>query len=312
VRLTQSLGLISFYGGLIHSSLPQLRAASAFIQQMDPEGLATTSRIAEGLTTLGTFRGRLPELPAEADQGALSISGPPSLRVRDLSFRYPGVAGLVFEGLDLDVAPGAQLGVVGRSGSGKSTLLALLLGVLRPERGEVLIGGQPAMVFLEQYAQRVGFVGAEPFLVMGSLRDNLSYGSSRKFTPEEYRAALESASLLPWVESLPEGLDYFIQEDGSGLSAGQKQRLALARALLRQPVLLVADEVSANLDQQTEAEVARMIAGLKGRTTVLLVSHRRELLVHADAILTVSDEGHELAAGPGREPTERSTGLGAG
>jgi ABC-type multidrug transport system fused ATPase/permease subunit len=131
---------------------------------------------------------------------------------------------------------------------------------------------------------------------MGSIRDNLNYGTHGQFTPEEYRRALDAASLLKWVDSLPEGMDYFIDENGSGLSAGQKQRLALARALLKKPLLLVLDEVSANLDKDTEAEIAETLGTLKGKTTVLLVSHRPEILVHADRTLNLLEEATGQAA----------------
>jgi ATP-binding cassette subfamily B protein len=152
----------------------------------------------------------------------------------------------------------------------------------------VQIAGINAQEFLAQPLVQVGYVGAEPFLIEGSIKHNLDYGSRKPYSIEEYRQALAAASLLEVVDRLPDGLDYRLTDNSQGLSAGQKQRLALARALLSKPQILVLDEVSANLDDETEAEIAKELLALKGLCTVIIVSHRPGILKFADTILELS------------------------
>ena len=128
----------------------------------------------------------------------------------------------------------------------------------------------------------MGYVGAEAYLIAGTLADNLCYGLTHTPSDAELWHALGQARLESVVRALPDGLAHRIREDGAGLSAGEKQRLALARALLAKPGLLVLDEASANLDEATEAELTESLRALRGTVTVLVVSHRPQLLAHAD------------------------------
>lgn len=233
---------------------------------------------------LATARAESP--PDEsAPGGATSESaGPPEIAFESIDFRYPGATNDVLEGVSLRVPAGAHVAVVGPSGGGKSTLLGLLLGLFEPSRGRVRLGGRPAAEYVGDRSARVGYVGAEPYLVAGSLRDNLVYGVKGSVSEAAINEALARAGLGGLVAGLPGGLDYPIAEDGSGLSAGQKQRLCLARALLGRPRLLVLDEASANLDERTEREIADSIASLRGEVTALIVSHRPGMVRQADHV----------------------------
>jgi ABC-type multidrug transport system fused ATPase/permease subunit len=211
----------------------------------------------------------------------------PDVAFEAVDFRYPGAERDVLEGVDLRVPAGAHAAVVGPSGGGKSTLLALLLGLFEPSRGRVRVGGRPAAEYVGDRATRIGYVGAEPFLIAGSVRENLVYGAAGPVDDEALGEALARAGLGGLVAGLPGGLEYPIAEDGSGLSAGQKQRLCLARALLGRPRLLVLDEASANLDERTEAEIAGSIASLRGEVTAIIVSHRPGMLRHADHVFAL-------------------------
>ena len=136
-------------------------------------------------------------------------------------------------------------------------------------------------------------------MLAGTIRENLTYGlrGKRARDDEALWAALDAARVKSAISALPKGLDHVIGEDGSGLSAGQKQRLCLARALLMRPSVLVLDEVSANLDEATEAQLAETLFTLRGQVTVLLVSHRPGILVHADGRLNLGASAAAASAG---------------
>ena len=212
---------------------------------------------------------------------------PPAVDVRGVSFAYPGANVEGLRDVSVEIDKGSQLAIVGPSGCGKSTLLGLILGIFEPTRGEVRVGGRSPTAFFGDPNMRVGYVGADAFLIAGSVRDNLRYGIAVEADDAALFAALELARLRVTVENLPGALDYLIAEDGSGLSAGQKQRLCLARALLNRPHVLVLDEASANLDAATESEIAEMLKELHGRCTTILVSHRTGILKYANRIVTL-------------------------
>jgi ABC-type multidrug transport system fused ATPase/permease subunit len=212
----------------------------------------------------------------------------PEIKVENLGYRYPGSSQDTLQNVTFDVASGEQVGIVGPSGAGKSTLLSLILGIYRPHTGEVWIQGKSARALLIDRGVRVGYVGPDPFIVGGSIRENLIYGNSDlDISDNDIWLALQQSALRPLIESLIGGLEYTITEVGEGLSVGQKQRLALARALLRKPKLLVLDECTANLDDSTEQELAETLLGLKGQVTIIIVSHKPGILKHADLVINV-------------------------
>lgn len=253
---------------------PQFRQSLAYVQTFTPEQIRAAMA---------------PEAAAEefsrkGDDTPIG-EGPPAIEIDGVSYRYPGTETDVLHGLTLSIPAGSQFAIVGPSGRGKSTLLALLLGLLGPTRGELRVGGRSPRAYFGDAKVRVGYVGADAFLVAGTVRDNLLYGMTREPTDAELWQAIGSARLKEVVEGLAGGLEYPIAEDGSGLSAGQKQRLCLARALLHDPHVLVLDEASANLDEGTEREIAESLRDLRGKTTTVLVSHRRGILAFADKVV---------------------------
>ncbi len=202
-------------------------------------------------------------------------------RVRDLSFAYSANGRKVFDGFNLDVSPGESLAVCGPSGMGKTTLLHLLLGELSPQLGkvEVIAGGGVLDVATlnEALLPRIAYAGAESFLLAGTLRENLLYGLKREISDAELVGTLRSAA-CDFVLGLPLGLEHTINDYGEGLSMGQKQRLCFARALLRKPQALILDEVTAHLDEGTEAQIADVLIGLRGKVTVICATHRSGLI----------------------------------
>lgn len=216
---------------------------------------------------------------------------PPSIRVRNVSFQWPGSEITVFRDVTVEIAGGSQFGIVGPNGSGKSTLLGIMIGLYEPGSGDVLMDNVPAKQYFTEHPGDIAYVGPEPYLVYGSIRENLLYGLTDEPTDAEIRAALHTVRLDEFVQALPEGMGYVIQEDGAGLSSGQKQRLTIARAFLRKPVLLILDEPSANLDEETEAAVVDTLHEIRGRCTVVIVSHKPGILRGVDRRLDLGATG---------------------
>jgi ATP-binding cassette subfamily B protein len=192
--------------------------------------------------------------------------------------------------VDLAVPAGATVALVGGTGGGKSTLLKLLLRFIDPDRGRILMDGAD-IAALDPAALRraVGYVSQEPFLTDGSVADNIAYGE-RGADRARVEAAARGAEAHDFILAMPGGYDSPVGERGAQLSGGQRQRIALARALYRNPAILVLDEATSAVDNETEAAIQRSLAtAARGRTT-LVVAHRLSTVRHADAI-------HVLEAG---------------
>lgn len=213
--------------------------------------------------------------------------------LRNLHFSFKGSKATAIKNLNLTISPGAVCVISGESGTGKTSLLYLMLGLLPPDQGDVLIHygkhTYPAHSLTHQFRSKIGYVGPESFLIEGSIRENLIYGLNEKVDNTSMREALRLAD-CEFVYEHPEQLEHTLTEQGLGLSTGQKQRLALARALLRNPKALVLDEATANLDQQTEDKLIETFRSLKGRMTMIIITHQKKLLSLSDVHLNLSAE----------------------
>ncbi|MFE7230237.1 thiol reductant ABC exporter subunit CydD [Streptomyces sp. NPDC057596] len=208
-----------------------------------------------------------------------------ALAFEDVSVRYPGRSADAVTDVSFSVRPGETVALVGPSGAGKSTLLNVLLGFVKPSAGRVRVAETDLAEFdLEQWRSRIAWVPQRPHLYAGTIAENV-----RLARPDAddaaVRGALADAGALEFVDALPEGLDTRLGEDGVGLSAGQRQRLALARAFLADRPVLLLDEPTAALDGATEAEVVDAVRRLSAGRTVLLVVHRPALLDVADRVV---------------------------
>jgi ABC-type multidrug transport system fused ATPase/permease subunit len=204
----------------------------------------------------------------------------PSIEFHCVSFYYDHCA--ILKDVSFIISAGKTVGIMGPSGSGKSTLLLLLLGALKPSHGKILVNNEPADRLLKYHAN-IGYVGPEPFLFEGTVRENLCYGIYNTQEADLWKA-LQQAKLDEAIRAMPGKLDHWISENGEGLSAGQKQRLCLARVFLKSPPLIILDEATANLDVKTEAEVIDSLANQKNEATIVIVTHRSSTLRHADHI----------------------------
>ena len=218
------------------------------------------------------------------------------ISINNLSFAYPNKPS-VFEGLSFTLPSGKTTALVGTSGAGKSTLFALLQGFYQAKKGDVYIGEQAlSESSLTSLYQQTGYVAQDSPVLSGSILDNLQYGLAEELKKNAIATALEQADLMTFVNSLEQGLATQIGERGVSLSGGQRQRLALARALLKQPNLLILDEVTVSLDSVSEEKIQHALKlACHGRTT-LIAAHRLSTVIHADQILLLKD-GKVLASG---------------
>ncbi|MFD5743810.1 thiol reductant ABC exporter subunit CydD [Streptomyces massasporeus] len=258
------------------------------------EGLAAAEEVFEVLETPVPASGS-----AAVPEGALSFE--------DVSVRYPGRSADAVSNVSFGVEPGETVALVGPSGAGKSTLLSVLLGFVRPAAGRVRVGEVDlADADLRQWHSRIAWVPQRPHLYAGTIAENVRLARPGA-DDDSVRRALRDAGALDFVDALPEGVDTALGEDGAGLSAGQRQRLALARAFLADRPVLLLDEPTAALDGATEAEVVAAVRRLSAGRTVLLVVHRPALLEVADRVVRL-EEPETTAALPVAPAVARGAG----
>ena len=199
----------------------------------------------------------------------------PSVEIRNVSVTYPGTNVEAVVNINLQVDAGSTLALVGPTGSGKSTLADIILGVLKPDHGDVLIGGLAPSEAIRQWAGGIGYVPQEVVIARGTIRSNVGLGlNHQEIDDERVMDALDKAMLIPFFKSLPDGLDTPVGESGTRLSGGQRQRLGLARALYSQPKLLLLDEATSSLDAETEYSIAETLDKLQGQMTIVTIAHR--------------------------------------
>lgn len=210
-----------------------------------------------------------------------------SLVVEGVSIRYPGNANPALDGVNLTLPAGSCTALIGPSGAGKSTLADILLGLITADVGAVSVDGQlltPALA--RAWRAHVGYVPQETFLLPESVRTNLLLGDADADDAALWQA-LEAAAAAEFVRALPRGLDSPVGERGTQLSGGERQRLALARALLRRPLLLVLDEATSALDAANQDRIGHALARLRGRVTILLIAHHSALVEQADQVVVL-------------------------
>jgi ATP-binding cassette subfamily B protein len=211
------------------------------------------------------------------------------IEIRHLTFSYAGVSRPTLRDINLHVQPGQTLGIVGRTGSGKSTLLALIMRTFEPPPGTIYIDGRPIESFPPaQLRQWIGAVPQETFLFSESITENIRFGR-REATKEEVDESARLAGLSSDVTSFPQGLETLIGERGITLSGGQKQRTAIARALVRDPAILILDDSLSAVDTNTEEQILRALREIRKGRTALIVSHRVSSVKDADTIVVIDD-----------------------
>jgi len=219
------------------------------------------------------------------------------LSVQDLNFSYPGSSHKVIENVSFEVSEGELIAIVGPSGAGKTTLVDVLLGVIRPDTGQILISDSFPEVVVKKWPGAISYVPQEVLMLNSSIRQNVTLGyEENDINDVNVWDALKLAQLEQFVSELPNKLDAIVGEKGSSLSGGQRQRLGIARALFTKPKLIVFDEATSSLDGQTESDLSDSILGLKGKVTVIMIAHRLSTVRSADRILYM-DSGKLVCTG---------------
>ena len=275
--------------------------ALGYVVNLFERGTASVVRIHELLTAEPTIDDRA----AVIAPGQLEIQG--AIEFRDLHFAYPAEKGNdveVLHGISLAIPAGSSLALVGPTGSGKSTLVSLVPRLYDAPPGSVLVDGRPVRDYaLDSLRSAVGFVPQETFLFSTSIRDNIAFGVESASGSEIARAA-QAAHIRDEFEFFPNAFETLVGERGLTLSGGQKQRTALARAILRNPRILILDDALASVDTWTEERILEELRGVMAGRTTILISHRVSTVRHADRI-AVMLRGRIVELGTHEELLER-------
>ena len=232
----------------------------------------------------------LTDFPQEkaAPENGTDLTFRKELKLEDISFRYSPETPVILDKFSLTLGRQEAVALVGTTGAGKSTLAHIAAGFLTPDAGKVTVDGIDIQENLPAWQKQIGCVPQNIYLLNGSVAENVAFGvEPEAIDPEKVKACLETAQLLDFALALPEGLNSVIGESGAKLSGGQRQRLAIARALYRDPALLILDEATSALDSETENAFIDALRNLHGKTAILMIAHRQESLRYCDRIVKI-------------------------
>ena len=290
MQVGQMIAFLSYLAQILMSLM-----MATFMAVMIPRAAVCAERLVEVLETDSSVE-EAPDALAELPESA-------PLELRNVGFHYPGADEPILTDISLTVAPGTTTAVIGSTGSGKTTLLNLIPRLFDVTAGEVLIGGVDIRtVRLETLWARIGLVPQKPYLFSGTVASNLRY-SKPDATDEELWAALEVAQATDFVKAMPLQLDEPIVQGGFNVSGGQRQRLAIARALVRKPSIFLFDDSFSALDLATDARLRAALLPHTRDAAVVVVAQRVSTIMGADQILVLED-GHCVGLGTHRELLE--------
>jgi ATP-binding cassette, subfamily B, bacterial PglK len=284
--------LLAFYIFSAYRLLPQFQQIyfNAMLVQQNASIVDALTRLVSA-PSVRELPGRPHDVPTELR---------PPIRLNQVTYRYPGTAKPVLEQASMEIPALAAIGLVGATGSGKSTIIDLIAGLLVPQEGTIALNGTPLdAAAAPAWRTRIGYVPQVPYLLDDTIRRNIAFGLADDATSTaRVERAARLANIHDFIAQLPQGYETFVGERGVRLSGGQRQRLVIARALYRDPEVLVFDEATSALDPETEQAVMDAIGTLAHQKTLLIISHRPATLQRCDLVYEVA--GGKITA---REPT---------
>lgn len=227
---------------------------------------------------------------AKAPHSTDVINFKTSIELKNISYRYPKAPEKSINNVSLKILRGESVGIVGKSGAGKSTLSDIILGLLQPLDGNIYVDNEDVYADLSSWQKQIGYVQQNIYLLDDSIVNNITFGEdSGKINYSRLSEVIENSQLSELVETLPDGLNTNLGERGVRLSGGQKQRIGIARALYRNCSVLIFDEATSSLDNETEAEIVASIKNLKRDKTIIVIAHRLSTIEHCDKVIEMQN-----------------------
>ena len=229
------------------------------------------------------------------------------ISLENLVYKYPNAETNALNNINLTIAKGDSIGLIGKSGSGKTTLVDVLMGLLSPQSGDISVDGVSVLDKIRAWQNLIGYVPQSIFLIDDTLERNIAFGvPDNQIDRQRVEKAIAAAQLTEVVERLPMGLNTAVGERGVLLSGGQRQRVGIARALYHEKEILVFDEATAALDNETENLITDATKALSGSKTIIIIAHRLSTIEHCDLIYQLAN-GHILKSGNYQEGRSRSS-----
>lgn len=297
------IALLIYNGREVETLIPTLSAFAMAAVKLMP----SANRIVSAMNSVAFYEPALDKLLENlnnAEKGILTVADKryevpadaPQITVNDevvlnnIVYAYPNTEKNVLDGAQMTIPVGKSVGIVGKSGAGKTTAVDIILGLLEPRDGQILSDGVDVMKNYPSWLSHLSYIPQSIFMLDDSIRANVAFGvDSDKIDEDMVMHALSEAQMLEFVETLPDGINTKIGERGIRLSGGQRQRIGIARALYTNPELLIFDEATSSLDNETEAAIMESINSLHGKKTMVIIAHRLQTIEGCDIVYRVED-----------------------
>ena len=278
VKTTQIVTLLGVFVAAAFRMIPSINRILSALQNLKYYG-ATVNKIYDQIIGFDF---------SKSNKKSKQFAFDKEIKLEDIKFFYKDK--IILNSTNLEIKKGTTVGIVGASGSGKSTLVDLINGLLKPTKGTITVDGIEIDEFIKSWQQTIGYVGQEIFLIDDTVKANIAFGiSDQEINMDCIYKALEAAQLSSFIDKLELGIETKVGERGVQLSGGQKQRIGIARALYHNPSVLIFDEATASLDNETEKQVMNSIYNLKQDKTMIIIAHRISTLQDCDQVYEVKN-----------------------